>query len=178
MEAIKVIETVFQGYKFRSRLEARWAVFFDELGLPYQYELEGFELPGKVWYLPDFYLSIQGKWVEIKPIVHGKTIAELAPKWLTFAKQMPDQAVLLVGEPGLSEPYQENPRYRGYVYNDNEHLWCECSKCGNIGFEFEGRANRMKHKDNCPSRESEKTYDTPRLRKAFDAALQARFNEN
>ena len=28
---IKAIETVYNGYRFRSRLEARWAVFFDAL---------------------------------------------------------------------------------------------------------------------------------------------------
>lgn len=41
---IKAIETVNNGYKFRSRLEARWAVFFDTLEIEYQYEPEGFEL--------------------------------------------------------------------------------------------------------------------------------------
>ena len=38
---IKAIETVYKGYRFRSRLEARWAVFFDALGIHYRYELEG-----------------------------------------------------------------------------------------------------------------------------------------
>jgi hypothetical protein len=28
---IKAIETSYKGYRFRSRLEARWAVFFDAL---------------------------------------------------------------------------------------------------------------------------------------------------
>jgi hypothetical protein len=36
----------YNGYRFRSRLEARWAVFFDELGVAYRYEPEGFELGG------------------------------------------------------------------------------------------------------------------------------------
>ena len=29
MSDIKAIETYYKGYRFRSRLEARWAVFFD-----------------------------------------------------------------------------------------------------------------------------------------------------
>lgn len=50
---MKAIETAYRGYRFRSRLEARWAVFFDSLGLDWQYEPEGFELnAGR--YLPDF----------------------------------------------------------------------------------------------------------------------------
>ena len=32
---MKIIETKYRGYHFRSRLEARWAVFFDEIGLPF-----------------------------------------------------------------------------------------------------------------------------------------------
>ena len=29
MSELKAIETEYRGYRFRSRLEARWAVFFD-----------------------------------------------------------------------------------------------------------------------------------------------------
>ena len=35
---MKAIETEYNCYKFRSRLEARWAVFFDALGWEYEYE--------------------------------------------------------------------------------------------------------------------------------------------
>ena len=35
---IKAVQTEYNGYKFRSRLEARWAVFFDTLGIEYEYE--------------------------------------------------------------------------------------------------------------------------------------------
>lgn len=55
MSELKAIETEYNGYRFRSRLEARWAVFFDTIGIEYEYELEGFEADG-VRYLPDFYL--------------------------------------------------------------------------------------------------------------------------
>jgi len=65
MGTIKAIETRYKGYRFRSRLEARWAVFFDALGIPWEYEKEGFELlSGR--YLPDFYLTEDKLWVEIK----------------------------------------------------------------------------------------------------------------
>lgn len=65
VNTIKAIETVYNGYKFRSRIEARWAVFFDTLGIPYEYEAEGFDLEG-TWYLPDFRLPSQNCWIEIK----------------------------------------------------------------------------------------------------------------
>ena len=62
---MKPIETAYSGYKFRSRLEARWAVFYDVLHIPYQYEREGYDLDD-MWYLPDFWLPEQDCWVEIK----------------------------------------------------------------------------------------------------------------
>lgn len=58
---IKAIETEYNGYRFRSRLEARWAVFFDSLGVKYEYEPEGYELPSGKRYLPDFKVKCYGK---------------------------------------------------------------------------------------------------------------------
>lgn len=49
------LETRYNGCLYRSRLEARWAVFFDALGVPYEYQHAGFTLEG-VWYHPDFWL--------------------------------------------------------------------------------------------------------------------------
>ena len=68
---IKAIETRYKGYRFRSRLEARWAVFFDALGLKWEYEPEGFELPSGR-YLPDFKLlgigvTRKSIYTEVKP---------------------------------------------------------------------------------------------------------------
>lgn len=57
---IKSIETEYNGYRFRSRLEARWAVFFDALHVPYEYEPEGFDLGDGTYYLPDFRLKCYG----------------------------------------------------------------------------------------------------------------------
>ena len=68
---MRAIETEYNGYKFRSRLEARWAVFFDAAGVRYEYEPEGFEViwgEGEVYrYLPDFYLPDFDVYVEVKP---------------------------------------------------------------------------------------------------------------
>lgn len=58
---MKPIETRYKGYRFRSRLEARWAVFFDSLGLDWEYEPEGFDLDAG-YYLPDFKVIYPGRW--------------------------------------------------------------------------------------------------------------------
>ena len=50
---IEAKETEYKGYRFRSRLEARWAVFFDAIGARWEYEPEGFILDDGTQYLPD-----------------------------------------------------------------------------------------------------------------------------
>lgn len=87
MSNIKAIETSYKGHRFRSRLEARWAIFFDALEIPWEYEKEGYALPSGP-YLPDFWLPYNcgqpgcGHWVEIKPCdpspLEMKKLADLA----------------------------------------------------------------------------------------------------
>ena len=67
--AIRAIETEYAGYLFRSRLEAKWAVFFDELELTWKYESEGYYVDtprGRKKYLPDFWLEDTAQWGEVK----------------------------------------------------------------------------------------------------------------
>jgi hypothetical protein len=63
---IQAIETRYAGCRFRSRLEARWAVFFDALHIEWQYEVEGYVLPDGTRYLPDFWLPNLGVLIEVK----------------------------------------------------------------------------------------------------------------
>jgi hypothetical protein len=65
--AIAPITTVYQGCRFRSRLEARWAVVFDAAGINWHYEHEGYDLGELGWYLPDFWLPELNTHVEVKP---------------------------------------------------------------------------------------------------------------
>lgn len=72
---MKAIETKYKGYKFRSRLEARWAKFFDAMDEQWEYEKEGYDLDG-IWYLPDFWLPRFNCFVEVKGL--EPTEAELS----------------------------------------------------------------------------------------------------
>lgn len=65
-DEIKAIPTKYKGINFRSRLEARWAVFFDSMFIKWEYEKEGYQLKSG-WYLPDFWLPEMKIWVEVKP---------------------------------------------------------------------------------------------------------------
>lgn len=71
---IKAIPTTYKGRQYRSRLEARWAAFFDLMG--WQFEYEPFDLNG---WIPDFAL-LGGKTpllVEIKPVAEfPESVAE------------------------------------------------------------------------------------------------------
>lgn len=61
--------TVYQQQRFRSALEARWAVFFHAQGIVWNYEPETFALTSGI-YIPDFHLrwaSGQSLWAEVKP---------------------------------------------------------------------------------------------------------------
>lgn len=101
---LKPIDTPYKGHLFRSRLEARWAVFLDALCLQWEYEVEGYDLDG-VWYLPDFKVK-RGNgsilWLEIKP----KQI-EADPKFSKFELSVsePDCALLVSGTPAEYTDY-------------------------------------------------------------------------
>lgn len=64
MSEIHAIPTSYAGVNFRSRLEARWAAFFDLIAWPWEYE--PVELDG---YIPDFVLKFyRPLLVEVKPV--------------------------------------------------------------------------------------------------------------
>lgn len=62
----KAMEVLYSGRVFRSRLEARWAVFLDLLGVNWDYEPCHYEIGPDLYYLPDFYLPDQRTWLEVK----------------------------------------------------------------------------------------------------------------
>lgn len=126
---IKAIETYYNGRYFRSRLEARWAVFFDACGVKYEYEPEGYELDNGLWYLPDFLLhgvtfnhAAFAKDKDLYVEVKGNMDKESAEKVKAFSK---DKPVLVVGEVplgeeiyGLCDSMQDAPtRYDVPLYN-------------------------------------------------------------
>jgi hypothetical protein len=97
---MNAIETVYRGYRFRSRLEARWAVFFDALGLRWEFEKEGYELDG-VRYLPDFWLADLNLWAEVKP----EESTEGEDKLRRLVEAVPSFGVMLRGAPDVEKVY-------------------------------------------------------------------------
>ena len=106
MTTIRAIDTFYKGYKFRSRLEARWAVFSDTLGVEYIYEPEGYKLSCG-WYLPDFWYPLGrvhkndiGYFVEIKP-TYPKSIE--IKKAVSLSENTKHCVVFLIGNPWPGE---------------------------------------------------------------------------
>lgn len=94
----RAIETIYNGYRFRSRLEARWAVFMDAIGVAYQYELEGFKLSSGKLYLPDFYLPTLNTWLEVKGEWEVQREDETWCKARDLALDMDERVCVFVGQ--------------------------------------------------------------------------------
>lgn len=100
--SIKAIETAYKGYRFRSRLEARYAVMFDALGLEWEYEPEGFNLGNGIYYLPDFKVKLSGdttEWFEVKGDTSNISIEECV-KIFEFSKH--HSLTILDGSPKVT----------------------------------------------------------------------------
>lgn len=96
---IKAIETRYAGCRFRSRTEARWAVFFDAIGVRWEFEKEGFELPSGR-YLPDFWIPDWNVWFEVKGDYPNSVEVALAEELFSASQQ---NFAFAVGAPNPNE---------------------------------------------------------------------------
>lgn len=134
---IEPIQTYYKDYHFRSRLEARWAVFFDALGVKYEYEPEGFNLDNGMSYLPDFLIhdvitrypggEPQNIYVEVKGVPNATDAEKIAE----FAKYYP---VWVVGDIPDPEDYilscaEQRRNYCDKVINGEYSFDHNCAFC-------------------------------------------------
>lgn len=151
---MKAIDTFYKDHFFRSRLEARWAVFFDSLKEKWEYEPEGFVLENGVKYLPDFYIPSLDSYVEVKPSINLEQYDldgildlykyDLENKWKPFSKNkklliaigLPHAKCmwLLVNEKCYSHDgmlmvlpfaYLKSERYAQYWYSSGDDDWSD-----------------------------------------------------
>jgi hypothetical protein len=176
---LKAIPTHYDGRFFRSRTEARWALFFKVMEAGYDYEPEGYHLPSGRMYLPDFKLRLPSGylWIEVKPRVEDSD-----GKMEEFAEciEGTDRATIL---PSLNA-YFEMIRggdlgsigmdcYFGDGGFDQPFLFCACQICGTLGFEFDARSDRI---GCCPTSEDKGyTHDHSLIMNALSIALSYRF---
>lgn len=130
MPAIQAIETVYKGYRFRSRSEARWAVFFDTLGVKYIYEPEGYVFEDGTRYLPDFYLPNANMFFEVKGLELSKEDENKIKKLFTYSKKH-----VAVGYSDMS--FQATSMFPGSEFeldSKSESWLINCFDCGEYQF--------------------------------------------
>jgi hypothetical protein len=142
-----VLPTKYKEYLFRSRTEARWAVFFDQLNIPFEYEKEGYDLDG-IWYLPDFWLPTLDCFIEIKgeyPSSEAQNKAQL------LCINSHKNVYIFWGNPiGQFGGDERAISFSYYKHGeDSEACWdtayrfTQCRYCGKFGITFNGFGDRI-----------------------------------
>jgi hypothetical protein len=180
-EKERAISTRYKGCLFRSRNEARWAVFFKTLGIAWTYEPEGFHISNYTGYLPDFYIEPWQSWVEIKskaPTCEERTkcrsLCDITEKFV----------ILLAGEPypARYQAFLCIPKNYPWPYDDMEDFFGpgELSQSRNgHGLWFDEPCAMTICLDHTDHSKAEDSSDMPllteQLQRAFDSARSARF---
>lgn len=173
-----VIPTEYNGRKYRSRTEARWAVFMDALGVKFEYEKEGYQL-GDFFYLPDFWLPEMHCFIEIKGAAPA---LDECTKAILLAEFTSRPVFIFFGSP--EQPWREGEVSKsGHKFTDrgehDTHQWfCECQDCHKISIEFLGLANRMICPcmfEGRPEKGRDIQCDSPRIRVAYDKSKRYEF---
>ena len=164
------IETHYNGYRFRSRLEARWAVFFDAIGQPYIYEPEGFVFEDGTCYLPDFYLEkVSGRgtrniFVEVKGVLNSYDLHKVE----MFSRHKP---IIIFGQiPNYSgsswyDAFRDDMDDNIYnlAYSEGDWYWAEPKASTHGGLVLDYPDDRYSY------------VDERMTRAAYDIARQVRF---
>jgi hypothetical protein len=167
---MRAIETTYQGVRYRSRLEARWAVVFFTFGWEYIYEPEGFEHCGKV-YLPDFWVKEMDAYVEIKPSKVSSHDLARVTEWQESMRASGGRLILLRGEPMAG-------RYAIRAPGETSATFFDCRRCDGVSFVYtdgSGWGEYIGHA--CGGKSEKEPCLTINVEKAFYAAMNHRFNE-
>lgn len=149
---MKAKKTLYNGYKFRSKLEAKWAVFFDLCGIKYDYEPEAFICFDGSQYTPDFFLydvslrsdyTISGVFVEIKP----QNFNDYDRKYQERISSAVETLIVLVGDPVYSTDQTERPNFQYSPVWDSAMILMYCENCNK--FKFDYGTNSKYHCNKC-----------------------------
>lgn len=191
MKTIKAIETEYNSVKYRSKNEARWAVFLDCLGIDFEYEPQGYEMTDdgkKVKYLPDFFIPKsemfdKDLYLEIKPSNLDIIISDYDKKKVEFFGCHKRVAIF-----GSVRDYENHAnmdfsgnsgQYECFLGDggwDCGYMFCQCTFCGRFGYEFNGRSARIECcEENNDSDDKRYNADAPIIMKALEEARIFRF---
>lgn len=190
MRTVAAIPTTYNGTEYRSKTEARWAVFFDYMGVTFQYEPGYIQLSNGNRYLPDFFIEEFDAYFEVKPDNDVIVTAECTKArqlsidnpayrvWLAMGPPAADTSnILVLEEWEVDEPlenilsdterkyiFMEDRRDEGvywlYAYNLEQSMYRHCFCIGGIGSQSDHDRAPMIHR---------------RVREAYDAVLEHTF---
>jgi hypothetical protein len=181
--SFSAIPTWYGGVLHRSRLEARWAMFFDNLHIKADYEPQGFATDGEP-YLPDFAIqaALGTLWAEVKPSWDADP--EGIARWHRFASQrpLPSRAILLTGPPSpdlkvvviggdegarspLAGPWEED-----------QYQWRPCPSGRHFDVIWPGVMHSKYAEDGCPYDVDGGLASVDRIASVASAARSSRFD--
>lgn len=141
---MKPLQTEYRGITYRSRTEARWAVFLDELRVAYNYEPEGMDLEGE-WYLPDFWLPGPGVWLEVKGLEPNDRERRLAG---VLSKISRCPVLIAVGPPPINSgfnlrAFRDGQYQADAAFTGNDTDLFISSECQNFMLTVRGSAGNL-----------------------------------
>jgi len=179
VERTKGIPSFYGGVYYRSRLEARWAVFFDHLEYDFEFEPTVFKLKKKYTYIPDFHVKydkritvqpdlalVKDYWVEVKP-----TQPTSREEWKVeeLSKGLHDTPVyFFIGQP--TNPFNKGHGIIAYMNgrpNPEKHGFGECAICTHIDIAV---ANEEMPPSCTACRNGTMLFETPTLMFAYASA--------
>ena len=169
---IEAIETKYNGVYYRSRLEARWAIFFDEIGLPSEYEIMGMSF-GDIRYLPDFFLPFDNVHVEIKPEnISEKEESRLAAlKDIWKNENVSGDFMIIRGVPAFGQYAIEFAGDIGTAY-----VFAKCRRCNGIGYLGDSGEWGYIGPHTCGDHERAPIYDDESIKAAHEKAMRTKFD--
>lgn len=137
---INAIETRYKTYRFRSRIKARWAVFFDAAAIAWCYEPQGYGIDGQ-GYLPDFYLPEFDSFFEVKGTLEfdqrllQKFSIGTGKRIILAVGVIPDRADRIKDWPGFTTffPNDEARRKDGAAWG-REDMFLRCGGCNRVKY--------------------------------------------
>lgn len=145
MKNIRSFRTQYNGEWFKSQLEAKWAIFLDELKLQREYEPEGYIIStghSTIAYRPDFYIAAPFDcFLEIKPISPTEDEKQKAEALAAAS----EKNVIIFSGPPINNLRAESGgiQYDPYGNWDSGFIFAECEECGHLQITFCGYTNEM-----------------------------------
>lgn len=171
-EALRYMKTLpskVGDVHYRSRTEAKWALFFDRLGIQYLYEPEGFVVDG-VPYLPDFLLPAQALIAEVKPSFDSDPDGVQKLRNLIAARGKERGVVLPAIDSASVNLLLMGPDGKGETWEDDRGTWLVCPD----GYHYDVQPVPERGCAQC-RHEGNYWYEAEEIGRAYKFALNYRF---